>query len=623
VPLVRESDDIKGRVLRGKAHLYHLLDELGSGGMGSTYSAYEHKLGPLKKIAIKMLHPELAKNDPAARASFEQEPRAMAGLNHPNIVDVLWVDELLDGTPLYAMELLIGESAAHAIKRHGKIETYEAVNIAIDVLTGLHHAHKRGVVHQDVKPSNVMLHQLPGLGSVAKNIDFGIVRLVDDVQGGFAGTCPFAAPEQFRGEEVGPRADIFGVGGLLFNMLTGRRAFAAYGDGFDGAFARLDVHPPRISRFRRFPAELDALVAQALSPRQQDRPESARKMADALRKILREIDNPRPLKAYVSEVSAPITRAGLVEQAERTEPNGIDFSEILAQGAGGGEAQAAGHSTTAPAARTPKVAQADGGDRDEETFRSPPRVSTEPLAPALAPRSAAAALPRPRLAFVPISQLHTNPRPPISAPGDAAWRVQPSYVEVGCGSAQPHGPGAQSQPALTVGPSTTNAPTESVRRVAAAITAVKRLDPAPPHGRREGHVEGARAAVHANSSLRWVEREAPRPRSAPGVAVVPVRRPAEAPPAIPPVAPAPRRVPGRAVAARFADAPKRRRYSQFEVRARRYYEQSPYLRPAVRGSISMVIFLLLLVGLSRALLGDWPWSYVQARLAMNGRDGGR
>jgi serine/threonine protein kinase len=405
--VVATNDEDKGRILRAKAHLYHIVKRLGAGGMGETYVAYDHNLGPLKKFVIKILQVRLA-NDPEARESFVHEARAMAALDHERIVSVLWLDELEDGRPLYAMKLVSGESLYQRLVRRTRLPVYESILIAIDVLNGLHHAHKHGVVHQDVKPSNVMI-AFDSRGMLhATLIDFGIMRLADDVGSGFAGTLAYAAPEQMTGRgEVGRRTDLFAVGGVLYEMLSGRRPFSAFAAGIAGARERMDKRPPSLARLAPFPEELVQLVDAALSPDPDDRPATAKKMADVLEKIAREIEEPAPVRRNDSGVADPITRAAL---ANLTDPEGPDYAELLSRASAGlAEPETVGNSVTGPLLGV-QAAYATALD----TQRDPPRRSvTEPLA-------------RPRPQPPPPSQVITDPVPLAVVSGTA---IAPSYVD--------------------------------------------------------------------------------------------------------------------------------------------------------------------------------------------------
>ncbi len=205
-----------------------LREKIGEGGMGVVYRAEDLKLR--RQVALKVLPPG-AMSEPTRRR-FLREARMAAALSHPNIATVYEVGEVGgEGEEVFlAMELIVGTSLRRLIT-DSALAPLRALSIGLDVARGLGHAHARGIVHRDLKPENVLV----GEGNVAKIVDFGIAAslVVDDAPGAdlvskeqlLVGTPQYMAPEQLRGEQPDPRSDVFSFGGMLYESLTGRRAF--------------------------------------------------------------------------------------------------------------------------------------------------------------------------------------------------------------------------------------------------------------------------------------------------------------------------------------------------------------------------------------------------------------
>jgi eukaryotic-like serine/threonine-protein kinase len=199
---------------------YEILDAIGAGGMGEVYRARDTRLG--REVAIKILPQHLA-STPEARQRFEREARAVSSLNHPNICTLHDIG-LQDGVDFLVMECLEGETLAKRIAR-GPLGVSEAVNIALQVARGLAEAHSRGIIHRDVKPSNIILSR----HGVAKIVDFGLARAVasntETLSQGITGTINYMPPEQALGKSVDARADVWALGVVLMEMLSGRSPF--------------------------------------------------------------------------------------------------------------------------------------------------------------------------------------------------------------------------------------------------------------------------------------------------------------------------------------------------------------------------------------------------------------
>ena len=272
-----------GRVV-GK---YRILGQLGEGGMGIVYRAAHVVLG--SPAAVKVLLPQFTK-DPVVVDRFFQEAKAASGIRHAGIVEVFDYGRLPNGQAYIAMELLRGEDLASFLARHGKLGAPLATQIAMQVLSALDATHMVGVIHRDLKPDNIYLVRDTGApGAIrVKVLDFGIAKLVGNAAGAqrtprpktkggaILGTPAYMAPEQCRGGvELDARADLYAVGCILFELLTGRPPFVSAGDGEIMAM-HIYEPPPRLSNLEPgLPVELDALVAKLLTKAPADRIPSA------------------------------------------------------------------------------------------------------------------------------------------------------------------------------------------------------------------------------------------------------------------------------------------------------------------------------------------------------------
>ncbi|HMN10116.1 MAG TPA: protein kinase [Gemmatimonadaceae bacterium] len=254
---LRPSDDtLSGRTI---GH-YVLGERVGGGGMGVVYKAHDTRLGRI--VALKFLQAHFASEDKAAER-FRLEARAIAALEHPNICTVHEIGETDDGRLYLTMPLYEGETLQQRIAR-GPLPIGEAVSIAVQVARGLAKAHARGIVHRDVKPSNVFITS----DGVAKLLDFGIAKLVDVTLTGTAvgplGTVAYMSPEQAMGVGVDHRTDLWALGVVLYEMLTGERppsgmAIAMRDPGQRTATPRPSAQRPEVS------AALDRIVQRSLA----------------------------------------------------------------------------------------------------------------------------------------------------------------------------------------------------------------------------------------------------------------------------------------------------------------------------------------------------------------------
>ncbi len=260
------------------ADRYRLMSVLGIGGAGVVYQA--EQLDLRRSVAIKLLHPERVDAD---GERFQTEARAASRINHPNAVAVYDFGVTNDGHPFLVMEHLRGRTLTAVIEQE-RPAIPRAVSIAAQILSALQEAHNCGVVHRDLKSDNVILERLHDGADFVKVIDFGLARLADHVvnETGISGTPEYMAPEQISGEEIGPAADIYAMGIVLYEMILGRTPFAG-----SSITATLEAHlitdptPPH-DVVPRCPVELSDIIMRALAKAPSDRPESAAVMRSAL-----------------------------------------------------------------------------------------------------------------------------------------------------------------------------------------------------------------------------------------------------------------------------------------------------------------------------------------------------
>jgi eukaryotic-like serine/threonine-protein kinase len=262
------------------AQRYDLLAAIGGGGMGVVYRARDRVLG--RTVAVKILPPGWA-GDPSMVARFQREARAAASLCHPNVVSIF--DAGSDETTWFiAMEYVRGMSLATLLRRHGRLPLDRAVDLGAQTAAGLAAAHRAGIVHRDVKPSNVMVDE----SSTVKLLDFGIARVRASTSltqmGSVLGSARYIAPEMIQGDAAEERSDVYSLGCVLYEMVTGDPPFSGE---LDAALLHQHVtarpRPPR-TLAPELPPALDALIVQMLAKRASERP-SAELLVTALGRL--------------------------------------------------------------------------------------------------------------------------------------------------------------------------------------------------------------------------------------------------------------------------------------------------------------------------------------------------
>jgi Tol biopolymer transport system component len=270
---------------------YEIKSQIGAGGMGEVYRARDSRLS--RDVALKIL-PESFARDADRLRRFEQETKAVAALNHPNIVAIYDVGEF-NNTPFLVSELLEGESLRAGIDR-GPIPPRKVVEYAVQVANGLAAAHDKAIVHRDLKPENLFVCR----DGRVKILDFGLAKLADQSAGELdgatmtsshtaagvvMGTASYMAPEQVRGESVDPRTDMFSFGAVLYEMLSGKRAFQRDTPPETmTAILREDV--PELSEAKQpIPPALDRIVRRCLEKNPEQRFQSAKDLAFGLESL--------------------------------------------------------------------------------------------------------------------------------------------------------------------------------------------------------------------------------------------------------------------------------------------------------------------------------------------------
>jgi tetratricopeptide (TPR) repeat protein len=294
------GDKFVGKTLPGG---HHILDLISVGGMGRVYRAQQSALG--RTVAVKIIHPHLLSDENSA-LRFMTEARAASQLNHPNSVSVFDFGRTEDGQPYLVMEFLRGKDLARVAYEEGPLPFNRIVDVLRQVLAALGEAHDLGIVHRDLKPENVILEPLRRGGDFVKVVDFGLAKLKADTQspsvtspGIVCGTPDYMAPEQGRGDSIDGRSDLYSVGVILFQLLTGRLPFEAESPT-QVVMMHLTIpvpDPRQVAPERVIPEPLVAVVFRAMSKDSRDRYQDAAEFAEALRSALAVIESAPPESA--------------------------------------------------------------------------------------------------------------------------------------------------------------------------------------------------------------------------------------------------------------------------------------------------------------------------------------
>ncbi|MFY0569505.1 protein kinase domain-containing protein [Archangium lansingense] len=277
---------------------FRVLRALGKGGMGAVFEAEQLGLG--RHVALKVMHPHIA-SAPGFTERFQREAQVLARLRHPGTVEVY--DYGLDSGFLFlAMELVSGETVDSLVMREGSLPVSRAVGLAVQVLEVLEAAHALGIIHRDLKPANLFLEPHPG-GERVKVLDFGLAALSGELharltqEGMSVGTPGFMSPEQMRGRQTDGRSDLYSLGCVLYELLTGFPPFPVMSSA-EVVAAHLYKPVPSFHEVRpdlSLPERLESLVRKAMEKLPESRPPDAASMRQELLAVLAEPVGPPPL----------------------------------------------------------------------------------------------------------------------------------------------------------------------------------------------------------------------------------------------------------------------------------------------------------------------------------------
>jgi len=295
-----------GTLIAGR---YEIREHIATGGMASVFKTWDHRVERI--VAMKVLR-SLDKNDLRAVERFRREARAAAKLTHPNAVTIYdFVEEM--GQYFLVMEYIHGPTLKQLIAQRRQLQAYEVLEIAAQVCAVLQVAHARGFIHRDIKPQNIMLSRsagsigagilgggrdIGGGGILVKLTDFGIVRVVEDAgltnSGIVLGTADYLSPEQARGETLTASSDLYSLGVVMFEMLTGRPPFVGP-TAVSIAMQHASTNPPPLRQFNaNVPPAAEEIVMRALEKELEDRFRSAAEMQQTLRQCARELSAQSP-----------------------------------------------------------------------------------------------------------------------------------------------------------------------------------------------------------------------------------------------------------------------------------------------------------------------------------------
>ncbi|MBX3275507.1 MAG: serine/threonine protein kinase [Sandaracinaceae bacterium] len=289
--LAAVSDPYLGREIAGQ---FRVLEKIGSGGMGAVYKAEQPEMR--RFVAIKILHKRyLARKDLVTR--FKREARAMSHLSHPNTARVFLYGQLDDGACYFVMEYLEGKNLAQTVRKEGPMDPARAIHIMVQACGALEEAHRAGIVHRDLKPENIFLTSQGGIADFPKVLDFGLAKiserqmrpgsLILTQEGMVFGTPEFMSPEQARGETLDGRSDIYSLGVILYELVTGKLPFDA---AQPMEYIQRHIKEPPIplserTPDRQFPPGLWEVLERALAKNLDARFQSAAELAQALKAV--------------------------------------------------------------------------------------------------------------------------------------------------------------------------------------------------------------------------------------------------------------------------------------------------------------------------------------------------
>lgn len=312
------TDPYIGRDIAGQ---FRVLQRIGSGGMGAVYKAEQPDMN--RFVAVKILHSRfLSRTDLVAR--FRREARAMSHLSHPNTARVFLYGQLEDGACYFVMEYLEGRNLAQVVRAEGPMDPVRACQIMLQACGALDEAHRQGIIHRDLKPENIFLTSQGGIRDYPKVLDFGLAKVTEremrpgslilTQEGMVFGTPEFMSPEQARGEKLDGRSDIYSLGVIMFELLTGKLPFDAK-NPMDFIQLHMNAQPMSLSARlpgRVFPPGLEAALMKSMEKKKENRFDSAMAFAEALREVCARagvlVSGPQGMQsgAYVMPTASPV-----------------------------------------------------------------------------------------------------------------------------------------------------------------------------------------------------------------------------------------------------------------------------------------------------------------------------
>lgn len=296
---------------------YEPIEIIGHGGMGAVYKVKELSTGTT--FAVKLLQKSLA-DDPGAQKRFEQEVSSASKLTHPNLVAVYGHGKTPTGAPYLVMDYLDGRSLSDVIEKEGRLEPKRALNIFIQIAEALKHAHDKGVIHRDIKPTNIILSSTPGGDDIVKIVDFGIAKVLPATSretrdltqtGEVFGSPHYMSPEQCLGFMLDQRSDIYSFGCLMYEAVTGEPPFGG-SNPIQLVVKHINESPPNFQKELKTNKQiklLETVVLKCLDKEQSERFQSV----DELKRDLESIRDDRPIARYATKRAKPtLTRQQLI-----------------------------------------------------------------------------------------------------------------------------------------------------------------------------------------------------------------------------------------------------------------------------------------------------------------------